>query len=289
MKLILSRKGFDSAAGGVPSPILPNGRLLALPIPDAASTIRYGDIAVDGAPLASLVTPLTRGKVGPGDGAHLDPDLIADILPRSPGWRPIFGQSGQAQGHLRNQGVGPGDLFLFFGLFRQVERHGTSWRWVPGTRPCHAIWGWLQVESVVTVDQARGDDYAWAHYHPHFRYAADFNNVLYLARRHLALPGLDATLPGAGTFAGLTPERRLTAPEADRVSQWRLPAWCYPGDGRPPLSYHANRQRWRQHAGYTELSAVARGQEFVLDGDAYPQALPWAGELIRSQTTTRHS
>ena len=33
MKVILSRKGFDSASGGYPSPILPNGTLLSMPIP----------------------------------------------------------------------------------------------------------------------------------------------------------------------------------------------------------------------------------------------------------------
>ena len=31
MKIILSRKGFDSANGGGPSPIFPDGRLLSLP------------------------------------------------------------------------------------------------------------------------------------------------------------------------------------------------------------------------------------------------------------------
>ncbi|MCG6658004.1 hypothetical protein HOP52_09585 [Halomonas campisalis] len=281
MKLILSRKGFDSAAGGVPSPILPDGRLLALPIPDAASTIRYGDITVDGTSLDSLVTPLTRGRIRADDGAHLDPDLGAGMLPRAPGWRPLFGQSGQAQGHLRNQGVGAGDLFLFFGLFRRIERHGTTWRWVPGTRPCHLIWGWLQIDSILPVDEARSPAYAWAHYHPHFRRGADPNNALYLARQRLALPGLDAPLPGAGTFPRAAPERQLTAPDAERVSQWHLPAWCYPQGNRPPLSYHANRQRWRRHADHAELTAAARGQEFVLDGEAYPEALPWAGELIR--------
>ncbi|WP_454862743.1 Nmad3 family putative nucleotide modification protein [Pseudomonas hormoni] len=30
MQIILSRKGFDSAAGGCPSPILPDGRLFSL-------------------------------------------------------------------------------------------------------------------------------------------------------------------------------------------------------------------------------------------------------------------
>ena len=34
MKIILSRKGFDSANGEQPNPILPDGTLLSLPIPD---------------------------------------------------------------------------------------------------------------------------------------------------------------------------------------------------------------------------------------------------------------
>ena len=34
MKLILSRKGFDSSCGEQASPIMPDGTLLSLPIPD---------------------------------------------------------------------------------------------------------------------------------------------------------------------------------------------------------------------------------------------------------------
>jgi len=33
MKVILSRKGFDSGYGGFPSPVLPDGTMLSLPIP----------------------------------------------------------------------------------------------------------------------------------------------------------------------------------------------------------------------------------------------------------------
>lgn len=289
MKLILSRKGFDSSAGGVPNPIFPDGRLLALPIPDGRSRIRYRDIAYDGGSLGDLVAPLTRGKITQDDGAHLDPDLIDDMLPRRPGWRPIFGQAGPAQGHLRNQGVGTGDLFLFFGLFRRVERHAGAWRWAPGSRPCHLIWGWLQVDSILPVDEARSPEYAWAHYHPHFQRQGEPNNMLYLARQRLALPGLDAELPGAGIFPRVAPERQLTAPDAERVSQWRLPAWCYPQGNRTPLSYHDNRQRWRRHDGHTALNVAARGQEFVLDGEAYPQAWPWVRDLIRAKATTSPS
>ncbi len=41
MKLILSRKGSDSKYGRMPSPILPDGTLLSLPIPSADSDIGY--------------------------------------------------------------------------------------------------------------------------------------------------------------------------------------------------------------------------------------------------------
>jgi hypothetical protein len=45
MKIILSRKGFDSSSGGVPSPIFSDGDMLSLPIPDRASTVKYDEIA----------------------------------------------------------------------------------------------------------------------------------------------------------------------------------------------------------------------------------------------------
>ena len=44
MKLILSRKGFDSSSGGYPSPIFPDDTLCSLPIPDCYSKIKYSDI-----------------------------------------------------------------------------------------------------------------------------------------------------------------------------------------------------------------------------------------------------
>ena len=43
MKVILSRKGFDSCYGGHPSPILPDGRMISLPIPSSEDLICYKD------------------------------------------------------------------------------------------------------------------------------------------------------------------------------------------------------------------------------------------------------
>lgn len=44
MKIILSRKGFDSENGGYPSPILPDGSLLSIPIPFAYNNNLYKPI-----------------------------------------------------------------------------------------------------------------------------------------------------------------------------------------------------------------------------------------------------
>lgn len=282
MKLILSRKGFDSSAGGVPSPILPDGRLVVLPIPDARSTIPYSAISHAGEPLGPLVSDLTRGRIAADARAHLDPDLTKESLPRQPGWRPVFGQMGQALGHLRNQGVGPGDLFLFFGLFRRVERVAEHWRWVSDAAPCHVLWGWMQVSEVLSLGEGLPSAYSWAGYHPHCQRLGEAGNALYIARHRLQLAEGKGDLPGAGIFSHYAAQRRLTVANVARVSDWELPAWWYPGDGRTPLSYHGDPKRWSRSGGKTALRAVARGQEFVLDTEQYPEALPWVRELIRN-------
>ena len=53
-----------------------------------------------------------------------------------------------------------------------------------------------------------------------------------------------------------------------------------PKGSAPPLTYHANAHRWRQDGDSVILNSVAKGQEFVLDCEAYSEALPWVGNLI---------
>lgn len=49
MKIIFSRKGFDASYGGYPSPILPDGRMISLPIPTRynAPGIKYYTLRYD--------------------------------------------------------------------------------------------------------------------------------------------------------------------------------------------------------------------------------------------------
>lgn len=283
MRLILSRKGFDSSAGGCPSPVLSDGSLCVLPIPDDLSQIRYDQVRFGERRLGKLARDLSGGRVRGGDGAHLDPDLLASAYPREAGWRPVLGQTGAAQGHLRNQGVAAGDLFLFFGVFRQAELWQRRWRFVPGTRPFHALWGWLHIGEVVGIDALADGALPWARYHPHFHGQADAGNTLYLASDGFRVPGQATCLPASGVFSHLEDKLVLSDPDGRLPTQWRLPAGFFPGDGRAPLSYHARADRWRLHSPWCYLNCAARGQEFVLDLVEYPELGTWLTALLRTE------
>lgn len=279
MKLILSRKGFDSSAGGCPSPILPDGRLLSLPIPDRRSRIAYGDLQHPDLPIGRLVSQLSRARYRSSAGAHLDPDLEAGVYPREPGWRPVLGQTGSAQGHLRAQQIKEGDLFLFFGLFRPVERHARRWRFVPGSPTRHCLWGWLQIAEILTVDSRSAEKHAWLDYHPHCHGTPDANNTLYLAADRLRMDARESNIPGAGIFPEYKQDLQLSRPDARSPSQWQLPAWFHPQQAGDTLSYHHKEARWQRVGDHCHLQAVARGQEFVLELPGSGRR--WLEKLIR--------
>ena len=201
MRIIFSRKGFDSSSGGNPSPIFPDGRILSIPIPDRHSPIRYKDILWNEYNLGTLVSDLTDGRINASDNAHLDPDINSESISRHSEWRPIFGQSGSAQGHLRKNGIQAGDIFLFFGLFCNVLKTSGKLIWDKRLPLQHVIWGWFQINKLIKVDDCKLSEYNWARYHPHFHRDPDKNNILYIARRYLKLPGMsNVKQPGAGVF-----------------------------------------------------------------------------------------
>lgn len=285
MKVILSRKGFDSEYGRVPSPILPDGRMVSLPIPDKHAPASFDSIRRDGLAIADLVVDLgaKRGKpakpMARTDLAHLDPDLDQAAVTRPPGWRPIFGQSGSALGHLTNEGVGVGDLFLFFGWFRPAEQVDGRWRFIRGSQSVHALWGWLLVGGMYRVDDTLPVDVRrWAAGHPHLHGPQPANNTVIVAADELVVAG--HRLPGAGIFRH-APHRVLTAPDADRRGLWRMPAWMSPMDGHAYLSYHGDPARWTPFDAATcRLNAAAKGQEFVLSTDRTDLLDPWLDEVF---------
>lgn len=285
MRIILSRKGFDSAAGGCPSPIFPDGRMLSLPIPDKGSPIAYGDLSYADMNVGDLVVELTGDAKRHRHFAHLDPDLRADALPRLSGWKPLLGQTGSAQGHLRKQGVQVGDVFVFFGSFRGVERTAEGWRFKKAERARHVIWGWLQIGQIHTVDEVQPEDLAWARYHPHFSYAQDAANTLYEASERLVFNGIRADAPGAGVFQYLDERLVLTAPNSSAQTYWRLPAFFAPVEGVSRLSYHQDVGRWRMAGHECLLKSTARGQEFVFDTQGQEAPVQWLRSLLEERSS----
>jgi hypothetical protein len=148
-----------------------------------------------------------------------------------------------------------------------------------GRPPAPRIWGWIQVGEVVAVDAVRDDPrFAWTRGHLHFAFDPDPSNTVYIAAEQLMLPGLpNLGLRGAGVFDVAQSRHRLTAGE--ELSVWRLPRAFLP-DGRPPLTYHAEPKRWQIDGDDVLLRAAARGQEFVLNLEHYPDVLVWLAGVV---------
>ena len=278
---ILSRKGFDSSAGGVASPIFPSDGLCSLPIPEpipGSHSKRYEEIKIGNRSLGTIVNDLTEGKVKPDTCAHLDPDLNMASIPRLGNWKPIFGQAGAAERHLQNQGVNKGDVFIFYGWFRRVEEIEGRYRYVKDASDSHVIFGWLQVERRIPVGDL-SEIPPWALEHPHCK-RVKYSNIdsIYISTDYLKLPNVVGR-PGAGVFQKFDPALCLTAPGKSR-SVWRLPRWFYPSEKKPGLSYHTNSIRWRLEKDCVLLNSVGRGQEFVLDCQEYPEAVNWLTNIL---------
>jgi hypothetical protein len=205
VKVVFSRKGFDSSAGGSPSPIV-DGRPVSLYIP----TTRRSETTYADAGIGPYVELATRGRIQSDHLCHEDPVFS--------GGRWALGQTGRSQSHLDAKGIGVGDVFLFFGLFSEPG----------GKARHHRIFGFLEVEEVrrlgeapVASDSPEGFD----HRHPHTIGQWEANNTLYLGRGQKARTA--------------APELQLTKPRAP-VSTWRIPRWL----AEVGLSWNPPGARW---------------------------------------------
>jgi hypothetical protein len=178
--------------------------------------------------------------------------------------------------------VGIGDLFLFFGWFRPAEFFENRWRFVPGAASFHALFGWLQVGHKIDIashDASHAP--GWLADHPHVAHAARFagqGNTVYVGSDELRLGTKNGGAAG-GRFKGWSDALRLSAEGRSR-SIWKIPNWLEPRQGRKPLSFHGSPDRWIKEDGRLYLQTVAKGQEFVLDCDEYPEAMDWARALV---------
>lgn len=268
MKVILSRKGFDSQYGGQPSPILPDGTLLSLPIPQAEDTVKFTELFYGQKSYYEIIKELNAKniQINTATKAHLDPDIRHSChRQRKENWKPIFGQSGAAQGHLRNQNVSENDIFLFFGWFRQTELINGKLRYKTGSPDLHIIYGYLQVDKVFSF----GDtfpDYALSHSHCDPIHKNLTSNCIYVAKDNLNFK------PNQKGSETLRFSRKLVLTKNGMTKgKWQLPDFFKELN----ISYHTQKSFVDNY-----FKSADKGQEFVIQPDV--RLTDWVKEILEA-------
>ncbi|MDP3838307.1 MAG: hypothetical protein Q8Q54_05230, partial [Methylococcales bacterium] len=244
MKIILSRKGFDSENGGMPSPIFPDGKMISLPIPtssESRSATKISDLRIDGYDIAKVISDLSSNSLTHKQYVHLDPDINYEILTDRPkDWSGAFGQVAAAQGHLVNNSVSKGDLFIYFGWFREVEQHNQIWQFKKNAPNLHMIYGWLFIEDVLSVNDNKEnvlEKYPWLANHPHLLGEYNKNNTIYVGSQNLPTE-INRNKSGYGVFTKISNIQTLTDTRQSNRSLWKLPVSFYPSEGKTALTYN---------------------------------------------------
>lgn len=275
MKVILSRKGFDSGSGGYSSLILPDGTLQSLPIPSSGDRIAYSEVhsRFQGKNLMEImqnIKPVVKEncwkKLELDTKCHLDPDIDYAAFERDPAWKGCFGQIGAAQTVLENANIGLDDLFIFFGWFNECElQENRSLKLKKGNGK-HTIFGYLQIGEIIrtSTEPIPG----WLKYHPHSYgdRVTDSKNCIYIARDYCSW---DEKIPGYGIFK-YDSQLDLSMPGMSR-SKWNLPDIFR----EVSITYHTPKS-WKD--GY--FQSAARGQEFVIEEN--DNIAMWAQSLIKN-------
>ncbi len=277
MKIILSRKGFDSSYGGYPSMIFENGIMQTLPIPNAKDSIKYADILCPAENknlyevmkrVNSKIRCKTWIELSQESTCHLDPDIDYRSIKREKGWRGCFGQGAAAQSVLKNNMIGEGDLFIFFGWFNKCYTSSNGLLKFDKGDGMHVLYGYLQVDSVIYT--AKDEIPSWLMYHPHVseRHILKENNCIYIAKEFCTW---NSKRRGYGVF-NYSDQLRLTKVGESR-SKWDLPEIFRNVD----ITYHS-KDSWKDDY----FQSAHRGQEFVVNENDEIQ--DWAIKLIEANS-----
>jgi hypothetical protein len=236
----------------MPSPILPDGTLLSLPIPSQNELTKYSDLHYESKSYLEIIRQLKpTTKIKEHYTCHLDPDLVEEVLHRTEPWFPLFGQSNQSQTHLVQKGIGVGDMFLFWGWFRQTEEVQDVLRYLPDNPDLHVIWGYMKIKHV-SIGKQMPSEYA---YHPHGQLEQE-RNAIYEG---------DPACIGTLKF-----DQRLVLTKAGMTrSKWALPDFFR----KIPISYHSANSFKDDY-----FQSALRGQEFVID--ECRQVEEWCNSMI---------
>ncbi|MGH4138274.1 hypothetical protein [Clostridium sp.] len=274
MKVILSRKGFDSKTGGYASPILPDGTMVSLPIPEFNTSIYYKDLMVN--PNLSYLDLMSQlgmsGKYNTNSTAHLDPDTNDSILQRKYAWKAIFGQDNATGGHLKNQNIGTGDIFLFYGWFKNVISATNGYQYDPNDKHGkHIIWAYLQVGEKIEINSQKNYNASYLT-HPHFENRNRTNNTAYIASDSLSF---DKNISGAGVFK--YNKNLVLSCDPNKRSLWELPLFFHPSYNTV-VTYRKDIKLWNIKQNTCTLNTNIQAQDFVIYGN--PCVEQWAKDII---------
>ena len=274
MRIVLSRKGFDSTAGGGPSPVLEDKTMLSLPIPEIggeghtpknlaeANWHRYDDLILRPEIKKYCKNPRKREQKK-HKHCHLDPDIRPELWKKQPDdWQAAFGQCGAAGGHLKNEldlnNIEQENiLFLFFGLFRQWKNNKFI------GNPFHAIWGYMLCDKVITDIKEMEKKFPC---HPHAKLINATNNLLFSAQK--------------GCYGTFKYSERLVLTDLDlqktAKTKWKidaLPWFEYLKDGTVTMSYHKG-ECFPEGEDYFQ-ACQGYGQEFVVSSSVDDSEVNW--------------
>lgn len=276
MKIILSRKSLDSGVAKNTSPVV-DDTFVPIPIPSSKDTLLYNDIQTRlGISMEQAITDLgIQLKYGKEwtlkpRTAHFDPDLDREAIQRHTDWKPCLGQIGAAQAHLENEGVSVGDVFLFFGWFKDAVRNENRLTYSKGDKHgYHAVYGYLEIGEIHHVrskdEREQLPEWLKTHLHCHDDRITNKHNAIYVAKDTLTW---NKQLPGAGLLKA-DKKGRLTKHGCSR-SKWQLDQRIFKNT---TISYHSKKS-WKEDY----FQSVGRGQEFVIE--ATDRVIYWAKDLV---------
>jgi len=250
--------------------VLPSGTLLSLPIPYSGDKRRFSELKCEDSSVLNLMRQVGMKAFDQNSACHLDPDINKDLMERQQGWKGAFGQMGGAQGHLENNGIAIGDVFLFFGWFRKTAEDTLGRLRYTGS-DFHLIYGFLQVGEILRVNDNMTLP-SWLSDHPHtnrekyVRLTGGENNTIYIASDELTfLKGFS----GYGSFK-FHPDLVLTK-VGERKSRWDLP----PEFKGLKITYHTD-ESWKNDY----FQSAAKGQEFIFEEIGVVER--WSQNIIKT-------
>ena len=260
MKVILSRKGFEPTHGGIPSPIMPDGTLLLLPKPVEDGTIHYQELTYQGQSYYDIAVSLdenlqeTLKNASCHTGCFINP--ASHVPPLE--WYPAYIHNGPLESHLSRQNVSVGDIFLFYGWFRQTEYDNTyRLRFVPDAPELNIVFAYFQIGAIIKDNSFFSNHYNWQlNTLTNKRFV--ISSTIYLPTKKLSYnnhqPGCD--------ILSYSSKLILTKP-GYHYNQWQLPDFLCSPD--VTITYHNNRNNgFLSGKDYFKASPIS--EEFVIHG-----------------------